>query len=340
MRATIRDVAKKAGVGLGTVSRVLNDSPQVSEATRQRVQQVIAELDYHPNPTARRLSLGKTLTIAAAIPFFTRPSAVARLRGIASTLADTEYDLIVFDVETPERHEAYFAKLARGIQVDGVLVISIAPRKESLERIRNAGMPLVLVNVNDPRLSEFHRVVVDDVKGGEQATEHLIRLGHKRIGHIGDPLDETYYFTSSKHRHEGYRRALERAGLPIVPELHKQGPHGRYEARRLASEMLALPDPPTAIFAASDTQAAGVLEAARDAGLAVPEDLSVIGYDDVELAEHLGLTTIQQLLFESGESGVKALLEVIRNPDLKLIANVLPTKLVVRNTTAPPRGGH
>ena len=340
MRATIRDVAKKASVGLGTVSRVLNDSPQVSEATRQRVQEVIAELDYHPNPIARRLSLGKTLTIAAAIPFFTRPSAVARLRGIANTLADTEYDLIVYDVETPERHEAYFTKLASGMQVDGVLVISLAPRKESLERIHNGGTPLVLVNVNDVRLSEFHRVVVDDVEGGEKATDHLIELGHRRIGHIGDPLDETYYFTSSKHRHEGYCRALKRAGLPVLPELHKQGSHGRYEARRLASEMLALPEPPTAIFAASDTQAAGVLEAARDAGMAVPQDLSVIGYDDIELAEHLGLTTIQQLLFESGERGVRALLEVISNPGLKPISDVLPTKLIVRNTTAPPRRQH
>ena len=104
--------------------------------------------------------------------------------------------------------------------------------------------------------------------------------------------------------------------------------------------MLAIPEPPTAIFAASDTQAAGVLEAARDAGMAVPQDLSVIGYDDIELAEHLGLTTIQQLLFESGERGVRALLEVISNPGLKPISDVLPTKLIVRNTTAPPRRQH
>lgn len=337
MSTTIRDVARKAGVGLGTVSRVLNDSPSVSNATRQRVLETIEALDFTPSPIARKLSLGKTLTIAAVIPFFTRPSAVGRLRGISTTLADTEYDLIVIDLEAPEQHEVYFSKLARGAQVDGVLLISLAPGKEILEQIIQTGTPLVLIDVNDPSLGDYHRVIVDDVEGGRIATEHLLGLGHRRIAYISDNFANSNYFTSSKHRFEGYRLALEDAQIPVDDAYYRHGPHGRYEARLLATELLQLPKPPTAIFAASDTQAIGVLEAARDAGLRVPEDLSVMGYDDIEISEHLGLSTIRQLLFESGEQGVKLLLENIQNTLQEPGRVVLPTELVVRNTTAPMR---
>lgn len=337
MPATIRDVAKKAGVGLGTVSRVINDSPRVSEATRQRVQEAIDVLEFAPSPIARRLSLGKTFTVAAAIPFFTRPSAVSRLRGISNSLADTEYDLIVIDMEEPERHEAYFTQLAGGMRVDGVLTISIAPNAETLTKIKQSGIHMVLIDVNDEALAQFDRVVVDDIEGGAKATQHLIDLGHRAIGFISDPLDDSGYFTSSRHRHSGYINAMQAAGLRVRPELHRQGEHGRYEARQLAHELLTLPDPPTAIFAVSDTQAMGVLEAARDRGLEVPGDLSVIGYDDIEVAEYLGLTTIQQLLYESGVTGVQLLLDVMQDPDQDPRSEVLPTQLIVRTTTGAPR---
>ncbi len=335
MPATIRDVAKKAGVGLGTVSRVLNESPRVSEGTRQRVLDVIDELDYSPSLVARRLSLGKTLTIAAAIPFFTRPSAVGRLQGISNTLADSEYDLIVIDLEAPERHEAYFSKLTRGVHVDGLLLISLAPEREVLEKIVQRGTPLVLIDVNDPSLEGFSRVIVDDVEGGRVATEHLLELGHQRIGYISDSFADRNYFTSSRHRYEGYRLALEDAGLPVREEYCRFGLHGRDEARLLASELLQMEERPTAIFATSDTQAFGVLEAAQSIGLRVPEDLSVIGYDDIEIAQHLGLTTIRQLLFESGIHGVQLLLESIENHQAMPRTIVLSTELVVRKTTAP-----
>jgi DNA-binding LacI/PurR family transcriptional regulator len=338
MPATIRDVAKKAGVGLGTVSRVINDSPRVSTATRERVLEAIDALDYSPSPIARRLSLRKTLTIAAAIPFFTRPSAVTRLRGIANSLSNTEYDLIVLDVEAPERQEAHFSQLSRGLHVDGTLIISIAPNRETLEKISQTGTPIVLIDVNDESVSNFNRVVVDDVEGGEKATQHLIDLGHRRIGFISDPMDGSEYFTSSQHRHKGYLQAMGKAEIPIRPEFQRQGEHGRSEARKLARAMLELADRPTAIFATSDTQAMGVLEAARDVKIDVPEDLSVIGYDDIEVAEYLGLTTIKQMLYESGVKGVELLLEMLQYSASQPRCEVLPTKLVIRSTTGPPRG--
>ncbi len=334
MPHTIRDVARRANVGLGTVSRVLNNSQNVSDATRERVLQAIQELDFSPNPLGRRLSLGKTLTIAAVVPFFTRPAAVERLRGIESALAGSEYDLIV-NIETPERRDACLRDLARRERVDGVLIISLPLRGEDIDSFQAAGVPFVLIDINDPSLKAVDCVVVDDVQGGRKATEYLIELGHRHIGYVGDPLDGRFGFTSSRDRYLGYRMALEEAGLRLRDELHKHGQHARYEARLMASEMLALPKPPTAIFAASDTQALGVLEAAREAGLEVPNDLSVIGYDDIEIARYLDLTTVRQLLFESGEIGIQLLLERVKDPLREPTWEIVPTELIIRNSAGP-----
>jgi DNA-binding LacI/PurR family transcriptional regulator len=329
---TIRDVAKRAGVGVGTVSRVLNDHPSVREPTRQKVLQAIAELDYSPNLLARRLSLGKTLTIAVIIPFFTRPSSVGRLRGVEYALADSEYDLILFNVETTARRDACFRDIPRRERVDGLLIISLSPRDDDVDRFLRAGVPTVLLDARHPRLS---RTVTDDVAGGRMATQHLIDLGHHRIGYVSDPLENPFNFVSSRDRYEGYRQALDEAGIPFQSEYHRQGEHGRKEARENALRLLSLPDPPTAIFAASDTQAIGVLEAAQEMGLRVPEDLSIVGYDDIEVAEYLHLTTMRQPLFVSGVQGVELLLESIAAPPSSPRRVVLPFELVARGTTAP-----
>jgi len=328
--ATIRDVAKRAGVGVGTVSRVLNDRPFVSDATHQKVLSAIEALDYTPSPIARRLSLRKTLTIAVIVPFFTRPSFVERLRGVEFALADSEYDLVLFNVETTDKRDAYFHDVPRRERVDGLLIISLSPRDADVERFLQAKVPTVLVDARHPRLS---RAVIDDVAGGRLATQHLIELGHRKIAYVSDFLENPFNFVSSRDRHEGYRQALTAAGIPFQPAYHQQGEHGRQQAREMAHTLLALPDPPTAIFAASDTQAIGVLEAAQDAGVSVPEGLSVIGYDDIEIAEYLQLTTIRQPLFASGVEGVELLLEAIANPPPTAQQVHLPTRLVARRTT-------
>ncbi len=336
MPATIRDVAKRAGVGLGTVSRVINKSTQVSDATRERVENVIAELNFVPSPIARRLSLGKTLTLAVIVPFFTRPAFVERLRGIENTVAESEYDLVLYNVETPEKRDVYFRDVPHRERADGVLIISLSPRDMDVAHLAHADMPVVLVDANHPSLNSLNRVIVDDVKGARTAVQHLIDLGHRRIGYISDLLDNPFNFTSSRDRYQGYRQALAAAHVPFRAEYHRQGEHGRYEARRLATQLLSLPERPTAIFAASDTQAMGVLEAARDANLRVPDDLSVVGYDDIEVAEYLGLTTVRQLLFESGKRGVELLLETLESPPTQPVCEVMPTELIVRGTTTPP----
>ncbi len=336
MTATIRDVAKRARVGVGTASRVINGSPQVSETTRERVQAAIAALNFVPNPAARRLSLGKTLTIAVVVPWFTRPAEVERLRGVENVLAESEYDLVLYNVETAEKRDAYFHDLPRREQTDGVLIVSLSPRDDDVQRLAQSTVPIVLVDANHRSLKSLNRVITDDVAGGRMATQHLIDLGHTRIGYISDLIETPFNFTSSRDRLEGYRQALKAAGTPFRPDYHRQGEHGRHEARRLAMELLKQPDRPTAIFAASDTQALGVLEAAQDLDLRVPEDLSVVGYDDIEISEYIGLTTVRQLLYESGKRGVELLLDVLEDPSAEPICEVMPTELIVRKTTAAP----
>ena len=337
MTATIRDVAKRAGVGLGTVSRVINDSPQVSEATRERVMTAITALNFMPNPTARHLSLGKTLTIAVIVPWFTRPAEVERLRGVENTLAESDYDLVLYNVETPEKRDTYFRDVPRSERADGVLIVSLSPRDDDVNRLEKSTVPVALVDANHHSLTSLNRVITDDVAGGRLATEYLIQLGHRRIGYISDLLETPFNFTSSRDRLQGYQQALATAEIPFHADYHGQGEHGRFEARRLALQMLQQPDRPTAIFAASDTQALGVLEAAQDCDLRVPEDLSIIGYDDIEIAEYVGLTTVRQLLYESGKRGVELLLDVLENLSIDPICEVMPTELIVRRTTIAPR---
>jgi DNA-binding LacI/PurR family transcriptional regulator len=334
--ATIRDVARAAGVGLGTVSRVLNGSALVSAATRQRVLDVIAELQYTPSEIARRFAAGNTLTVATIAPFFTRPSVVERLRGIEVALAASGYNLVVFNVETAARRDACLRDVPRRDRADGVIIISLAPRPAEAEALRSAGVPVVLVDGLGEGLAH---VLIDDVAGGALATRHLIELGHRRIAFVGDPLDDplTFNFTSSRHRYEGYQRALCQAGIGPRDEYHRHGLHGRYEARVLARELLLLDEPPSAVFAASDTQAMGVLEAARDVGLQIPAQLSVIGFDDIDVAEYLGLSTVRQPLFESGARGAELLLTLIAGEPRPKAPEFLPVELVPRATTAPPQ---
>ncbi|MGD2177654.1 MAG: LacI family DNA-binding transcriptional regulator [Anaerolineae bacterium] len=329
---TISDVARKAGVGVGTVSRVLNNSPRVSDATRKKVLRVMHELDYVPNPFARRLSLGKTLTLAVIVPFFTRPSFVERLRGIEAAIAETEYDLIVYNVESVDKRDEYFKRMSRPERIDGLVIISLSPSDEDVGRFRKSGVPTVLVDARHP---DVPRVVVDDVRGGYLATRHLIELGHTRIAFLGDAYPNPFNFTSSHHRHAGYRKALHEAGIDPQPAYYVTGEHGRDVARELTHRLLSLDAPPTAVVAASDTQAMGALEAAREKGVSVPDALSLIGYDDIEIAEYLDLTTIHQPLFESGWRGTHLLFQIMQGEPTEIVCQ-LPIRVAERGTTAPP----
>jgi DNA-binding LacI/PurR family transcriptional regulator len=330
---TIARVAQEAGVGVGTVSRVINGSASVSEATRRRVLDVVAELGYEPNATARALSTGRTRSVGVIAPFFTRPSVIERLRGVAPMLAASGYQLVLFDVERPEQRTGIFRSLIG--RVDGLLSISLAPPKAELRRLAAAGIPIVLV---DAAHDAVPTVTVDDVDGGRMATAHLLELGHRRISFAGDTVDGVHGASASSRRCVGYQRALADAGVPVRPELVKLRPHGR-QATEVADELLALAKPPTAVFAASDLQALAMVEALEARGRRVPQDLSVVGFDDVELARYAGLTTVAQPLEDSGTRGAELLLSALEGEEVLQARQHLSLELVVRGTTAPPREG-
>lgn len=328
---TIRDVAKKAGVSTATVSRVLNNSPAVRPETRDKVLAVIDETGYRPNLTARRLSIGRTLSVGLVLPFLTLPSFVERLRGVQSVLADTEYDLVLVTAETPEKIEDCISDMLNRTGVDGVIIVSITPTENQVNRIEQQNMPVVLV---DARQSRLNRVVVDDISGGYQATRHLIDLGHRRIAFLSDYLVNPFNFVSMSFRFDGYRQALKDASIPFRADYQSEGELGGQEAYDKAKALLSLPDKPTAVFAASDTHAVGVLKAAHDLGIKVPEDLSVIGYDDIRDAEYLNLTTIRQHLFDMGVKGAEMLLNALSGQMDSPRKITLPVELVVRGSTA------
>jgi DNA-binding LacI/PurR family transcriptional regulator len=324
----IRDVAARAGVGVGTVSRVLNDSPGVAHATRKRVRAVMDELGYRPSATARNLSLGRTQTLGVIAPFFTSPSVVERLRGIDDVVGESVYDLTLFNIETREQRRTALRRFARRERVDGVIVMSLPLTVAEVRALDRAGMPTVLVDVAQGMLPH---VAIDDVAGGALAARHLLDAGHRRVAFIGDVKDEAFGFASSERRLQGFRDALREAGATLPAGYVKRGPFGRESAGRLTRQLLGLRQRPTAVFAASDVQAFGVLDAAARVGLIVPDDLSVMGFDDIELAAAIGLTTVRQPLRESGRIGAQLLLGAL-DGDGRTPA-VLPDLAVVERRT-------
>lgn len=329
---TIADVAAQAGVGAGTVSRVLNGRPKVSPETRARVLAAIELLEYRPNPMARGLSLGRCQTIGVVVPFFTHASAIERLRGVVDALRGSRYDLVLFNVESPVHRDEHFASLRRD-RADGLVIMSLPPPPSQLARLCAAGVPIILV---DAVCQGVPSVVTDDVEGGRIATQHLLDLGHRDIAFIGDVPDNSFGFISSALRQRGYEQTMAAAGIRVPAGFIQHGPHERQTGRRLGEVLLKRRRPPTAIFAASDATAMGVLEAARARRRRVPEDLSVVGFDDVEISAYAGLTTVRQPLFESGRLAAISLLEALeREHELPTEAMQLPLELVERTTTGP-----
>jgi DNA-binding LacI/PurR family transcriptional regulator len=297
------------------------------------------ELGFSPSPAARRLSLGRTLTVGVVVSFLTRPQAAERLRGVDAVLTDSEFDLVIYNVESVQKRDHYLGTLVQSQRTDGLIVMSLPPPDSAVPMLGRGPVPVVFIDVHTPSIAAMPRVVGDDAAGGAMAARHLLELGHTAIGFVGDALHDPFGFTSSHDREQGLTDELARAGISIPDPWVGHGAHGRYEARDLAYQMLTADRRPTAIFTASDTQALGVIAAAREIGLHVPDDLSVIGYDDIEAADYVGLTTVRQQLLESGRRGAEVLLAEIGSRSEEPPVVHLAPELVVRATTAPPKEG-
>jgi DNA-binding LacI/PurR family transcriptional regulator len=263
---------------------------------------------------------------------------VMRLAGALAVLDEQEYDTVVCNVDTPQQRDHHLAALTSRHRADGVIVVSLRLAAQQLASFRHAGVPLVTV---DALARGVPQTVTDDVAGGRLATEHLLSLGHRRIGFVGDTMRGAAAasriglgFITSQHRLTGYRQALAAAGVCYDPALVRRGPHGPANAEALTAELLALPEPPSAIFAASDTQAMGVLTAADRSGVAVPGQLSVIGFDDIESAALLGLSTVRQPLTDSGAEGARRLCALMHGRRVVPLRQQLALEVTARSTTA------
>ena len=330
-RTNIAEVAAAAGVSVGTVSRVLNESPNVRDATRQRVIEVMRRLNYRPSRLATRLSRGSPGTVVLLVPFLTRPSSAARLVGALGVLEKQGYDAILCNVETPAQLERHLSALTARHGAEGAVIMSLRLGRDQLAALSEARLPLAMVDTEAPGVP---CTIVNDIEGGRLAAEHLIGLGHRRIAFIGDRHDAHLGFVSTRRRLLGYRRAMAAGGLRYEPGLVRLGEHAAAAAAAMTAELLRLPAPPTAIFAASDTQALGVLAAAERAGRRVPADLAVIGYDDIDPAAQLGLSTVHQPLRESGASGASQLCAMLGGQKARPLRRLLPLTVVTRATTA------
>ncbi|MDJ0954690.1 MAG: LacI family DNA-binding transcriptional regulator [Acidimicrobiia bacterium] len=329
---TIADVAERAGVGVGTVSRVLNDSPLVSDRTRARVLAVIEEMNYRPSYLARGLSIGTAGVLAAVVQRMTSPSALQRLRGILDVASEAGFDVILHNVNSIDDYRDQVRDLLRPDRCAGGLLVSIRPDDEDISALADNPVPVVIV---DGQAAGLSSLFIDDELGGRMATEHLIELGHQRIAFVGDWEDHVGFRPMGKRR-TGYRKAMADAGLEVPDDYIKTGPHEHLVTLAAINELLDLDNPPTAVVASADSHAMVISEGARARGVRVPEDLSVIGFDDLELAEHLGLSTIRQPLYESGARGARMLLDLM-DAEVRTAQHVeLPVELIARGSTAAP----
>ena len=339
-RVTIADVAADAGVGVGTVSRVLNGSDQVRESTMRTVLDSIDRLGYRPSHSAAALVRGSQRTVALIVAHLTRPSTVVRVASALAVFEEQGYDAIVYNVDSPAERDRHLEALLPTHRADGVLAICLPLSRGQLGQFARAGVAVVSVDAANPGVPQ---TIIDDVAGGWLAAGHLIALGHRRIGFVGDMPHRKppagLGFTSSANRQRGYRRALAAAGIDAEDGLIRLGPHDAAVAAEHAAQLLKSPDPPSAIFAASDIQAIGVLSAADRLGVAVPGELSVVGFDDIESAAFLDLTTVRQPLTRSGTESARRLCALLRGERVRPWRQELPIELMARGSSALARHG-
>jgi DNA-binding LacI/PurR family transcriptional regulator len=331
----LEDIAAKAGVSRSTVSRIVNNSPNVSERTRQRVLAVIAQVGYTPNPAARALVTQRTQAIGVIIPLapltffedaFYFPTL---LQGISSTTSQRDYAMMLWLNQSEEDDEKFYDRIIKNRLMDGVVIASAVRGEPLIEHFMQSGTPFVLVE--DPCLDsdQISYVAVDNLTAAREAVTHLIALGRKRIAHITGNL----HITDGSDRLEGYRQALLDAGLGVDESLIVEGNFSHrsgYEGMKTL-----LPRGVDAVFASNDITARGVLQALQEAGVRVPEEIALIGFDDLPTAVQVSpkLTTVRQPVEEKGRLAASILLDLIENPDSQPRQVLLPTRLVIRESS-------
>jgi LacI family transcriptional regulator len=334
-RVTIVDVAAQAGVSSGTVSRVINGDVHVRRQTRERVLQVMHDLGYSVNRQARSLAGGKTDVIGLIVPDLGTAYIGEIIRGIDMELGRTGLDLILYTTHRTASKEAnYVANLAQGM-VDGLLLVLPRSPADYIEALTRRGFPFVLVDHQGTGRA-CPAVGATNWQGAYDATKYLLQLGHTRIGFITGSMD----LGCSQDRLAGYRAALRDHQLAARPELEYEGDFLQPDGYAGGSAFLDLAEPPTAIFASNDVMAMGVMDAVRNRGLRIPDDISVVGFDNIPQSAVVfpPLTTVEQPLEQMGRAATQLLMRILKKRDETMGRMELPTQLVVRSSSSAAKG--
>ena len=332
--ATMKDVAQLAGVSTATVSRALMNPEKVSSATRKRVEDAVLEAGYSPNSLARNLRRNESKTIIAIIPDICDPYYTEIIRGIEDAAMEHGYIVLLGDSGQQKRYENSLVNMVFAKQADGMLLLGTdLPFDVSKPEQKNLP-PMVMACEFAPEL-ELPTVHIDNLTSAFEVVNYLTQLGHKRIAQISGPETATL----CKFRQQGYQQALRRAGIAMNPTYSSFGEFTFAGGAKSVRQLLSLPEPPTAIFCHNDVMAIGAIQEAKRLGLRVPQDLSVVGFDDIQFAQYCDppLTTISQPRYEIGRQAMLMMLEILRGHDVRAGSRLLETQLVVRQSAAPPR---
>ena len=332
---SIKDIAKKAGVSHSTVSRALGDSPLVSSETRARIQRLAREMGYSPDAQARSLVMGRTQTVGVVVTTITDPFIAEIVQAIESTAYDRGYSVILASSRSKSEREIAAVEMLQSKRVDGVIVTSSRVGALYQEHLERLGVPVVLINSHREEMGSYtFSINVDNRHGGRLATRHLLELGHRRIAYVTGAADHS----DDRERLAGYCQALTQVG--IVPDrlLIVAGTGRAGGGERALPQMLALEQPPTAVFCYNDVTAIGLLRAACQAGLSIPGDLSVVGFDDIPFASFVrpALTTIAQPMPDMGRRAMEMVLALVENRDHDgdAVSNaVVQGQLIVRESS-------
>jgi DNA-binding LacI/PurR family transcriptional regulator len=328
-KSTIYDVAERAGVSITTVSRVLNAAENVNSETREKVIAAIDALGFVPKAEARARAMQRTGRIGVITPFFTAPSFIQRLRGIAGAISPEKYELVVYTVDSSSHLRGYLSSLPLAGNLDGLIILSLPITDIEARRLVERDLPTVLIEYPHPSLN---CVEIDDIEGGQMAANYLIGKGHQRIAFLGDSGLPDYAIHPVMLRLSGFRIALRKARIAFPETYVRLISYSQEQTRQAAKDLLSLPEPPSAIFVATDFQALGVLKTARQLDINVPEQLAVIGFDGLDMAEYADLTTIDQHLDESGSMAVEILQAHIQDPSLPPSRVKIPLTIIERTT--------
>lgn len=330
----IKDVAKKAGVHASVVSRVLNHDAtlKIKKETRERILATVKELGYVPNHAARNLKKNETKMIGMIIPDFSNPVYSSIIHGAETMAAQEGYTLLVYSKKHIAKNNSYFSHLVDG-KIDGLLIATLELDGQDLKELAELDKPFILVNRSIEGFNNY--VVLDDEHAGYIAADHLIELGHTNIAHITGPFETG----TGLKRYNGFKNRLDIANIKIKPEYIRKGTYSLLSGYGQMNQLLTLPEPPTAVFAANILISLGAMRAAQEKGFVIPDDISIIGIHDVAFAPVLNpaLTTINMPLYEMGEAAVQKIIENIQakrpNSEVKGLM-IKGGELILRESTS------